>query len=453
MYKYSRILFSIFLKIFFAMNSTILSKHLFLYVIAFAFSTSVFSQSINGRFSTSFYAWEKFDTVNVSQTILRAYQTAQLDVAQNDISLHSYFIGAGSSAKNFGDDGSVRINNLFLKYKNIANVADIKLGRIPYFAGVGNGIVDGAMMKANVSEYYSFALYCGANVPSSLSSKTFSDLDKNFVIGGQIVSTLIEDMRVSVSYVNKNVQRKNYTSQQTDSLYNLVNILAEPSFRYQQAASFDMSHASGAYSEYLRYDYDMNMKRTLRFQYGMRYDATEQLSVTAEFNFRKPRIPYNSFFAMFPVNTVREYEGGVEYKLTPNRRLYGKFAFVKFTDENSNRISVGYVCNYVNASFSSNGGYAGTKNSFSLQGTYSMLERTFIPSLGISYAAYTLEENGTQKKMFAGIFGAVIRPFPSLSFDAQVQILNNPVVNSDIRFLFKINYWFYEHLNFFSAQE
>jgi hypothetical protein len=417
-----------------------------------AFFSTASSQNINGRFSTSLYAWEKFDTVDVSQIILRAYQTAQLDVSQDDFSLHTYFIGAGSSAKNFGDDGNVRVQNLFLKYKTIGGIAEFKLGRIPFFAGVGNGIVDGAVLKANVSEHYSLSLYGGANVPSSLPSKTFSDWDKNFVIGGQLVSTLIEDMRVSLSYVNKNVLRKSFFSHQTDSLYNSFTILTEPSFRYQQAASFDLSYASGAYSEYLRYDYDMNLKRTQRFQYGMRYDATEQFSITVELNFRKPRIPYNSFFAIFPAHSVSEYEGGVEYKLTPNGRFYGKFAFVKFSDENSSRISVGYFCNYVNAAFSNNGGFAGTKNAVALQGTYPLLERTFVPSLGISYASYKLEENGKPKNTFAGTLGAAIRPLQSLSFEAQLQLLNNPIAKNDIRFLCKINYWFYEHLNMFSGK-
>lgn len=57
------------------------------------------AQTVNGRFSTSFYAWEKFDTVNVSKVVPRAFLTLQLDISHGNVSLQSFITGALSSVK------------------------------------------------------------------------------------------------------------------------------------------------------------------------------------------------------------------------------------------------------------------------------------------------------------------------------------------------------------------
>jgi hypothetical protein len=99
------------------------------------------AQFVSGRLSTAFYAWEQFDTVGTSQQFLRAYQTAQLTVAQGDVSLTTFLQGTTNLAGTFGQAGRVRFYNLYLSWANIGKAVDLHLG-VGVFAGVGVGTID-----------------------------------------------------------------------------------------------------------------------------------------------------------------------------------------------------------------------------------------------------------------------------------------------------------------------
>jgi len=50
----------------------------------------IFPQNINGRFSSSVYSMERFDTTNVSNNYLRAYELLNLNINQDKFSLRTY---------------------------------------------------------------------------------------------------------------------------------------------------------------------------------------------------------------------------------------------------------------------------------------------------------------------------------------------------------------------------
>ena len=86
------------------------------------------AQLVSGRFVTSAYTWEQYDTVGTSATYLRAFQTAQLSVAQGDLSFHTYLQGALNATNEFGDLGRIRVYNLYLKWSNIGKAVDLTAG-------------------------------------------------------------------------------------------------------------------------------------------------------------------------------------------------------------------------------------------------------------------------------------------------------------------------------------
>lgn len=112
----------------------------------------VSAQVLNGRFSSSFYAWEQYDTLGSSNFFVRGFQHAQLRFTKDDVSIQTSFYGATSLVNSFGDNGVVRVSNLFLRWKDIGSTVDVSLGRVPVFTGVGNGTVDGGLVKARVFE-------------------------------------------------------------------------------------------------------------------------------------------------------------------------------------------------------------------------------------------------------------------------------------------------------------
>ncbi len=429
-------------------------------IVAFTFLVALSSvtnaQQVNGRFSTSVYVWEKFDTVDVSHTLARGFQTLQMEISQGDISLQTSAYGAANVSQSFGNDALVRLNNVFLKWKNIGGAVDLNVGRIPVFAGVGNGVVDGALIRARSSDdRVLLTAYGGGNVLPDLKSGGFSNLDKRFFVGGQLVTTIIPDARLGVSYVNRHIERDSYLAVRPDSLYNPTTVLIVPDSRAQQAIGVDARYdPDGIVSGYGRYDYDLNSKRSLRGELNARVQANDRIAVTGEFLYREPYVPFNSFFSVFPVSPIREAEGGVEYAWSSSYRVYGRYAYVRYVDAVSRRMSVGLYADYGSASYSGSSGYAGVLNSFSLQGMYPLFKRMLIPTLGFSYAAYRLSEDNVQTdKMFAGSLGAVVRPVPTISADIQLQWLHNNVADRDIRLLAKLNYWFSHNLNFFEHKE
>ncbi|MBS4029030.1 MAG: hypothetical protein KGZ58_10380 [Ignavibacteriales bacterium] len=426
---------------------------LFLLVISIlTCAPSLFSQSVNGRLTTSVYAWEKFDTVGTSEKLIRGFQTLQLEATHNKFSFHSSLVGATTIGETFGDDGNVRINNIFLRWKATDNFLNVNVGRIPVFAGVGVGTVDGALFKINFNSTFA-TVYGGRNVIPSLPTPSFQELDENFFLGGHIVNTTVEGMRVGVSYTNRTWERKQYFAIRTDSLFNPTSVLIEPGFRYQQLLGADVRYdCSSSYTVSARYDYDMNTKKNVRLRFGGRAAVMEKLSITADILRREPRIPFQSFFSMFPTNPITEYEGGVEYEVTPKLFTYGRYAFVKYVDENSSRISFGATSSYISINVALTDGYAGELSSLSAQGMYPLLERTVIPTIGFSYASYRLDEDAALETVFASSLGTIVRFSSAFSVDAQLQLLQNKVAENDVRLFAKVSYWFH-HSHFHSEEK
>lgn len=406
---------------------------------------SLNAQVVNGRFSTSVYAWEKFDTVGSSNEIWRGFQNLQLDVTQGDLSFHTYLNGASDLSGSFGDDALIRVYNGYLRWNNIVRNAEVDLGRIPVFAGVGIGTVDGLLLRSRVLEdRLTLTGYGGANVAPDLHSTGTKDLDKNFLVGGQAIVVPTPESRVGLSYVNRHIGLNDYTAIRPDSLFNPVAVLVSPSPLTEQLIGVD-ARCSGLQwlSLYGRYDYDINAEKSLRGELNARVQAAGNLAFTGTYIFRQPHVYTNTFFASLPLESVQEVEGGVEYTMTPGIGAFARFAYVGYTDDESRRVTIGVNCRYVGASFSGANGFSGQLTSFSIQGMMPLFERKLVPMAGFSAGTYRVDETlSPREEMYAATLGLVARPMQAFSVDAQVQWLRNKVVDSDVRAFGKVSYWF-----------
>ncbi|MBI3189408.1 MAG: hypothetical protein HYZ33_02045 [Ignavibacteriales bacterium] len=413
--------------------------------VLFFFPIITSAQVLTGRFSSSFYAWEQQDTLRSSNLFVRGFQTAQLNFSKDNVSFQTSFYGSSLLLNSFGDNGIARVSNMFLRWKNIGGAVDVSLGRVPVFAGVGNGTVDGGLLKARaMNNKLTMVAYGGANVKPELKSSGFTDLDKNFFLGGQIIGRVLNESRVGISYMNRNIMRESYLTIRPDSLFNPMTVLIVPESKAEQIIGADARiNESKLVTCYARYDYDMNSKRSLRGQLSTRWTANEQFAFTADYIYREPRILYNSFLMMFPFSSVKEYEGGVEYTLKSDLRLYGKYAYVQYTDDKTQRFSLGINTENISLSYTGTNGYAGEQTSLYGQVMYPMLERMLIPTVGLSYANYQLDTYASATQdVFAASLGAVVRSNQSWSADMQLQWLNNPVAQNDVRLFGKLSYWF-----------
>jgi len=406
------------------------------------------AQEINGRFSTSVYGWEKFDTVGTSENIWLGMQNLQVDVNQGNLTLSTSVYGTASLSEPTGDGAEIRVRNMFARYRTADRGVELRLGRVPVFAGVGVGTVDGGFLKVRaVQNKIAFSAYGGSNVPGSLVYDHHRDLDKNFLLGAQAVGEISTGTRLGVSYVNRRIERTEYESLRADSLFNPVSVLVSPGSRATQLLGLDASHdAGGGTSFYGRYDYDLNLERTLRGELSTRVGVTPEVSLLANFIYREPVIPYNSFFTIFPLAPVREYEGGVEYAFTPTLRASARYAYVGYDGDLSRRLSFGVTTTYASAGYSGSNGVAGVLCSYYAQGMVPLMERQVVPTASVSYSSYRLENGSPRETMFAGSLGAIIRPTGHFSFDVQAQFLNNRFMDNDVRGFLKVSYWFHHQL-------
>jgi len=67
----------------------------------------------------------------------------------------------------------------------------------------------------------------------------------------------------------------------------------------------------------------------------------------------------------------------------------------------------------------------------------------------VGYAHYKLDSNAPISDALSGAIGAVYRPIPVLSLDAQVQWIQNKIYNNDVRLFLRGSYYLGEHLNIF----
>ena len=407
------------------------------------------AQLVSGRFVTSFYTWQKFDTVGVSKTYLRAFESVQLSAAQGAFSLHTFLQGAANGTNSFGDLGKVRVYNLYLTWADIADAVELDLGRQALFAGVASGTIDGARATARFwDQKIRVTGFAGATVSDDFTGIR-KDIHDNNSVGGQILTTAVEDLQFGLSFMRRRQEQDPYwTVRARDTSFAPVPYYIANDPLAEEYGSADAYYTLGdRASLYGRYDYDFLLSKTSRGEGGARVNITDVLALTADYIYRSPNVSYNSIFSVFTMSSVSEFEGGVEYGFTPRLRGFARMAFVSYTDDKSHRWTLGVSSGYGSLSYSGSDGYAGQLQSVSVDGAYPLCDRMVIPTLGLSYASYRLSSVDTRDNALSVVLGTILRPMNAFSVDLQGQWLTNKVLAHDARLQAKLNYWFSDRLS------
>ncbi len=409
------------------------------------------AQLVTGRFITSGDSWEKFDTVGVSHKVFRAFQSAIVDIAQGNYSLHANMQAAITSADVINEDSDYRLYSLFARMKDVAGKLDISLGRIPYFQGVGLGTVDGALVTCHGPENCSrVTLYGGASVESDYGIHEYGTMKDKFVLGRQAEHNPLPNLRGSLSYTNRRSPLPSYYALRVDpQTLDAAPVFVVPGPAREQLGGLDASYTWKQTTLYGRYDYDFEGQKTRRGQIGARYAVNTDLLITLDAIHREPRVAAGSFFSQFTLKGVTEVEAGADYFVLPGIRTFLRGAYVAYDGDNSVRYSAGIGRNDVQLVFRGNTGYAGELTSISLQGAYPLLDNHIVPNAGLSYMSYRIETGSPRLNATSAVLGATLRPLQTISLDLQGQWMNNYIVKSDFRFVGRLHFWFSEHLNIF----
>jgi len=419
-----------------------------------------FAQRLQARFVTSAYAWERQDTIGQSSQHMYGYETMQLSISGEQLSLHTYLQGFNDFAGPLSNDPTLRLYNLYFKWANIGNMADVSLGRQAVFAGVGNGTIDGGLASAKfLDSRVKLTGYYGALPAERYEAKLIDKIDKNYMAGGQLSASPVDFAQFSVSYVQKDIKPETYLGIRRDSLFNPYAVEITPSATAEEYVSGDMSiEYKDLVSGYLRYDYDLLLDKNSRFQFFTRVKAfqslnvkvLEPLSLTLEYLQREPRLLFNSIFSVFAFNTLKEYDVGAEYGIGSDWQVFAKYGAVSYNDGDSHQMTLGVNGDHVSVSITRDDGNGGELSAASLSLGYPFFENKLTPTVMLSFAHYKLSEYSNNLDDALSLsFGAVYRPVRVLSVDAQVQWIQNKIYNNDTRFFVRVSYLLSQQLGMF----
>lgn len=405
----------------------------------------VSAQNINGRFSSSLYSFERYDALNNSETYLRAYELLNLNFNYDNVSVRSFFNLEGNLSNKMEYDPRLRFYNLYFEARNLFDIATIKLGRQPIINSVAGGVFDGATVSLKKNDF-KFSAYYGGNVPAYQKLKLIDNWSDNYLLGGKFTALFLKDFQFSLSYINKNFKPEPYQAVRLlpDLTTNPILVDIENKSNEYEFVSGELSYIKdNIVSVFTRYDYDLNFNETSKFELDARTQAIDKLGLNVYFNYREPKIRYNSIFAVFDYGNTYEIELGADYQLSSAVTLIGKFGNVEYKDDNSQRLGIGLATKWGTLNYRKTFGYAGELDAVSVYTGYTILDGLFTPSIGLSYTKYKLSRDDAESNDLTTLLaGLNIRPWRMLSFDLQAQYMNNKIYKDDFRFFFKLNHWF-----------
>lgn len=416
------------------------------FILLFLFPLLLSAQNINGRISSSIYTFERNSDSTSSKTNVRGYQTAALNFNYGNYSLRTRFNLDANYVNPLDSDPRLRFYNLYFEGRNLFNMATIKIGRQSLYNAVGVGSFDGASLKLKYSDYAITGFY-GGNVPAYQKLEMTNDLGNDYVLGGKIEGTPLKNLHFGLGYIDKNFKPVNYWASRLDE--NLNPILVEIQ-RYSNQFNFATAELSyemdKIFNVFSKAEYDLNFQTISKIELSGRYEQIENLGVEFYYNFREPRIRYNSIFSVFNFGTTQEIEAGVDYKFNNDLTIVGKFANVYYTDETTQRITLGVNTSAGNISYRKSFGYAGELDGLSIYFAKAFMDGSLTPSAGLSFTSYRLSSEEPRNSLVSVLIGTNVRPWKTFSFDIQGQYFHNKIYQNDYRLLFKVNYWFNTNL-------
>jgi hypothetical protein len=439
------------------------------FIAVLAITAGTMAQSLNLRFSTHVYSWQRIDSLSDASTAktthMRGYQNLLLDISGSKWGFNALVATEEDLAnKPESIDGfRYRLYNAYIKGTNLFNMLDLKLGRQYIFAGVGKGTVDGLYLKvkAGKNKEYQFAIYGGSIAPATYDFKDYPKIDENYMAGAHFTYFGLKDLAAGLSYIYKKTAPVSYTAFRLDSLYNTSSREITFDGPAEQLAGLDFNYTyQNKHNVFGKVYYDIQMKKLYRGELNVRVTAANNLHINADYIYRQPQITYNSIFWVFAgTQQTQEIDGGVDYTLKNGINVYGRVGAVLYektdlgsatlveTPENQAiRIQAGFNHPMYGLSYIRYMGYAGESDGVSGYYQRQLMEDKLSTSLSLSYSRYRLGELETDKvNSLAGSLGFTYRPVPQFSIDAQGQMLINRIYKTDVRVLVGINYWLFKN--------
>ena len=126
-----------------------MKKLLLLVSLTLGLTSLCFPQTINGRFTSALYTFERFDTLNNSANYARTFQLLYLTFGSKNVSLKTYMNLESDISENLVYDPRFRMYNFYLDVRKLFEMVYLKLGRQPIYNTIGGGVFDGLTLGLN----------------------------------------------------------------------------------------------------------------------------------------------------------------------------------------------------------------------------------------------------------------------------------------------------------------
>jgi hypothetical protein len=338
---------------------------------------------IHGRSSTQFLSFIN-DFNNHREADIAQYLLLNVTNIDKDGKFSIYGYGRGSQDLNNGNGINGRLYYLYGEYRDLFNVADIRLGRQFINLSAGSAIMDGLQVNLKNIGPVGLTVLGGRNVVFGLDGET--GYGWNMDLGASIYLLGFERTQVDVSWLRKwdhdDVARDTVGGNFNQYLFNNVRVYAN--------ARYDIN--AEVFSEVLA---------------GVKYFPTSSLIFTGEWYQSYPTFDATSIYSVFAVNRYQEYLFRADYTINSYVSVHGGYTKEDFGDNStSDVVEVGVTLRpidtlAVNLSYDRTSGYSGDLNGGMLDVTYDA-SKVLQLSAGMTYDVFNRNDllpvntNGTQ---------------------------------------------------------
>jgi len=305
------------------------------------------------------------------------------------------------------DDTFGRMYYLYLDYRDVVkDHLDLRAGRTYVSAAAVSGTIDGLYLDFRNLGPVGFTLFGGRNVIFDNKSEIGTGGDR--LAGVSVYFDTMKYTHVEVSYGWK----------YTDSDLARENVGLDFSTTPHEKVNF-----------YGRLQYDTVADKFGEMLFGAKLAPLKSLILRGEYFQSHPTFDKFSFYSFFGVNNYKEMSLSVEYQLTGDYRVSGRYAREDFGgDATANVYEIGLFARPIkdlilNAFYEKRDGFAGELSGFRLNGAYRIYKAAI--SAGIDYDDFRRESSreGNARKYWAGVeyelnkmFSAVARVEDNTNF-------------------------------------
>lgn len=420
-----------------------MKKLAFLLIAVAILPAQIHAQSLNARFSTSLYSYERNLAQNAAVNYLRLYQTAQVTVGQlanNRLSFHFFGQISQDLSEKADDDPIPRLYNAYLQWQERKAILNqVKLGRQRVYSGVAYGAIDGIDLTLRAGNLFKIGGFAGFLVPTS-NEIEIKSWGASHAFGLRASTDRLLGSKILVSFMQRNRQPVNYSApgQFTQRILTFESL-------EQRLLGVDIYRSfSRRLNVYGRFDYDLEQERVRRTQVELRVSPSQKLELAGEFFHRAPLIDANSIFTVFEQNTSQDVGLRANYRINQTWFIDGNVGYQIYDGDETLRFGLGLRCRYGYFGYNFRRGYGGQNN-----GAYAAINYQLNSKFGVvastGLSRYSLfNEDTDEYTSITGSVGVNYRPHKLFSVDVLGQGVRNRFYDNDFRLFVKANYWFFK---------